>query len=89
MFYEKEGLLCHFSWICKIFHDYQVTRPAIERDEVDRAVYKMLVGEHFQPYHFVFADETHFNRLSLRRPWAWAPRGSRARRRECFIQGQR
>jgi hypothetical protein len=67
----------------------QVTRPAIERDEDDRAAYKLLVGEHFQPEHFVFADESHFNRLTLRRQYAWAPRGNRARRRDFFIRGQR
>ncbi|KAG1742268.1 uncharacterized protein EDB91DRAFT_1002853, partial [Suillus paluster] len=39
----------------------KVTRPAIEHDENDRAAYKMLVGEHFQPEHLVFADESHFN----------------------------
>jgi hypothetical protein len=42
-----------------------VTRPAIEQDEQDRAEFKMLVGEHFEPYHLVFADESNFNRLSL------------------------
>ncbi|KAF8872380.1 hypothetical protein BD779DRAFT_1397552, partial [Infundibulicybe gibba] len=25
----------------------QITRPAIERDEDDRAAFKMLIGEHF------------------------------------------
>jgi hypothetical protein len=68
---------------------FQVTRPAVERDEADRANYKMLVGEYFRPGHFVFADESHFNRLSLRRQYAWAPRGNRARRRDFFIRGQK
>ena len=68
---------------------WQIQRPAIEPDEVDRARYKMLVGEHFQPQHLVFADESHFNRLTLRRSYAWALRGSRARRRDFFIRGQK
>jgi len=66
-----------------------VTRPAIEQDERDRAEYKMLIGAHFQPEHLVFADESHFNRLSLRRSYAWAPRGDRARRRDFFVRGIR
>ncbi|KAF8234675.1 hypothetical protein L208DRAFT_1260865 [Tricholoma matsutake] len=49
----------------------------------------MLVGEHFQPYHFVFTDESHFNRVTLQRPWAWSPRRNRARRRDFFIRGHR
>ena len=51
----------------------QVTWPAIEQDERDRAEYKMLIGAHFQPEHLVFADESHFNHLSLHRNYAWAP----------------
>lgn len=49
----------------------------------------MLVGEHFRPGHLVFADESHFNRISLRRSYGWAPRGNRARRRDFFIRGQK
>ena len=67
----------------------QISHTAVERSEVDRANYKMLVGEHFRPGHFVFADESHFNRLTLRRSYGWAPRGSRARRRDFFIRGQK
>jgi len=43
----------------------QITQPAVEHDEEDHANYKMLVGEHFLPGHLVFADESHFNQLSL------------------------
>jgi hypothetical protein len=67
----------------------QVTRPAIEQDERDRTEYKMFIGAHFQPEHLVFADESHFNRLSLRRNYAWAPRGDHARRRDFFVRGIR
>ena len=67
----------------------QVTWPAIEQDERDRAEFKMLVGEHFMPEQLVFADESHFNRLSYRRDYAWAPRGDRARRRDFFVRGIR
>ena len=65
----------------------QVTRPAIEQDERDRTKFKMLVGEHFKPEHLAFADESHFNRLSYRRSYAWAPQGNHARRRDFFVRG--
>jgi len=45
----------------------------------------MLVGEYFSPEHFVFADESHFNRLTLRRNFGWALCGEQARRRDFFI----
>ena len=32
---------------------FQITRPAIEHDEVDCATFKMLVGEHFQPHQLI------------------------------------
>ncbi len=66
----------------------QITRPAIENEE-DRTAYKIIVGEHYRPHQLVFADETHFNRLMLRRRWGWAPIGERARRRDVFIRGTR
>ncbi|KAM6497034.1 hypothetical protein JOM56_007507, partial [Amanita muscaria] len=39
----------------------KVNRPAIERNEIDRIAYKMLIGEHFRPFHLVFVDESHCN----------------------------
>jgi len=90
--YKEEG---HHTYVFVMYvystvtQHCQVTRPAVERDENDRIAYKMLVGEHFLPEHLVFADECHFNRLSFRRDFAWAPRGNRARRRDFFIRGKR
>ena len=49
----------------------------------------MLVGEHFMQEQLVFADESHFNRLTLRRNYAWAPWGDRARRWDFFVRGKR
>lgn len=70
-------------------HRSKITRPALERNEHRRAVYKVLVGEQYQPQQLVFVDESHFNRMSLRRRWGWAPCGRRARRRDFFIRGIR
>jgi hypothetical protein len=69
-------------WYVYIVTWFQVTRPAIERDENNRAAFKLVVGEHFRADQLIFADESHFNWITLRRPYAWAPRGNRARRRD-------
>jgi hypothetical protein len=37
----------------------------------------------------IFADESHFNCLSMCRPYAWAPQGNRAQRQDFFICGQK
>ena len=63
--------------------------PAIERNEDDRTAFKMLIGEHFRADQVVVADESHFNRLSTRRNFAWAPCGERAWRQDFFIRGQK
>lgn len=47
----------------------------------------MIIGAHYTPEQLVFADESHFNRITLRRNYAWAPIGQRARRRDFFIRG--
>jgi hypothetical protein len=64
-----------------------ITRPAIERNEDERAAYKLLIGEHYEPHQLVFADESAFNRITLRCSFAWSLRGDRARRREFFVRG--
>jgi hypothetical protein len=50
-------------------------------------MYKMLIGEHYEAHQLVFVDESHFNRIMLRRSHAWAPHGDRAHRRE-FLYGE-
>ncbi|KAG1908196.1 uncharacterized protein F5891DRAFT_937511, partial [Suillus fuscotomentosus] len=53
------------------------------------AAYKMIVGEHFQPEHLVFADKSNFNRVLFRCDFAWAPIGKHAQRQDFFIRGKR
>ncbi|TFY62431.1 hypothetical protein EVG20_g6705 [Dentipellis fragilis] len=74
---------------CQGFSRKKVTRPAIERNERHRLAYRLLIGEQYQPDQLVFVDESHFNRLTLRRSYGWAPIGNRARRRDFFVRGKR
>jgi len=61
-----------------------VTRPALEQNEHGREEFKTVIKTHFHPEQLVFADESHFNQLTLRRPYAWFIRGERACRYEFF-----
>jgi len=67
----------------------RVTRPAVERDEVDRAEYQLIIGTYYEAEQLVFVDESAFDRRTTRRTYAWAPIGTRARRRDFFIRGKR
>ncbi|KAI0247485.1 hypothetical protein BJV78DRAFT_910416 [Lactifluus subvellereus] len=49
-----------------------ITWPALEQNEQDCEEFKTLIDTHFCPEQLVFADESHFNRLMLRRPYAWS-----------------
>ncbi len=59
----------------------------LERNELDRGEFKTLVSTLFRPEQLVFADESLFNRLTFRRPYAWSLHGERARRLEFFLRG--
>ena len=61
----------------------------MERNEQDREDYKRNILVHYRPEQLVFADESHFNRLTLRRPYAWAKRGDRASRYEFQFRGSK
>ena len=61
----------------------------MERNEQDREDFKRNIVVHYRPEQLVFADESHFNRLTLRRPYAWAKRGDRASRFEFQFRGSK
>lgn len=68
----------------------KVTRPALERNEEARAEYWVKLAEGgYRPDQLVFLDESACDRRTARRPYAWAPCGSRARRHDYFIRGTR
>src|SRR6202012_2617926 len=45
------------------------------------------IAVHYCPEQLIFADESHFNQLTLRRPHAWAKRGERASCHEFQFRG--
>ena len=59
----------------------------MERNEQDRQEFRTLINTQYRPEQLVFADESHFNRLTLRRPYAWAKRSERASRHELQFRG--
>ena len=47
-----------FTFTAHILIAQQVTRPAIEQDEDDRAQYQFIIGSHYEPDQLVFIDES-------------------------------
>jgi hypothetical protein len=67
----------------------KVSRSAVERSELLRSQYQLIVGEKFTPEMLVFLDEAACNRHTTNRTYAWALSSQRARRRDFFVRGQR
>lgn len=66
----------------------KICRTAQERSEEKRLAYKHYIGQ-FLPEQLVFVDESGVNRIASKRSYAWSPTGTRARRRDFFIRGER
>ena len=50
-------------------------------------MFKAIISQHYRPEQLVFADESHFNRLTLRRTYAWSMHGERAQRYDFSHRG--
>jgi transposase len=59
----------------------------LERNKQDRAEFRNIVNTHYLPEQLVFADESHINRLTMRRPYVWSKRGKCAYQYEFQFQG--
>ena len=53
-------------------------QPALEHNEQDRTEFRDILTANYRAKQLVFADESHFNRLTLRRPYTWLRCGERA-----------
>ena len=65
-------------WICEL-----------ERDENDRACYRMRMADLYTAEQLVFVDESACHRTTTMRSQGWSPCGSRARRRDFFVRGDK
>ncbi|QRV93328.1 DDE superfamily endonuclease [Ceratobasidium sp. AG-Ba] len=65
----------------------QLTRPAQEADEYERAGYMANVGMNYRTDQLVFVDESHCNRYTTHRKFGWSPYGARSIRPDHFIRG--
>ena len=77
--YTMKTVRCSFI-SSNTVHSYmlKITRPALEHNEQDHAEFHKLIAMHYHAEQLVFADESHFNWLTLRRPYAWSRRGEHA-----------
>src|SRR6266702_4797332 len=64
----------------------KVTRHALEHNKQDHEEYRDLITTHFCPDQLVFADESHFNQLTLRRLYAWSIHSECACQYEFFFR---
>ena len=61
----------------------------MERNEVQRAEYRLLIGANYTPEQLVFIDESACDRRTYLRKRAWALEGLRACRKQFFGRGKR
>ena len=61
----------------------------MEQNEQDPKDYKRNILVHYHPKQLVFADKSHFNQLTLRRPYAWVKRGDHASCYKFQFQGSK
>jgi hypothetical protein len=59
----------------------------LEQNEQDRARFRNIVNAHYRPEQLVFADESHFNRLTMRRLYMWSKHGECTCQYEFQFQG--
>ncbi|KAH9020349.1 hypothetical protein EDB85DRAFT_1896218 [Lactarius pseudohatsudake] len=80
------GLVCSKALSKGRVVPYRWSRqPPLERNEQGRAQFQTLINRHYSPEQLVFADESHFNRPTLRRSYAWSIRGEHSR--QCVPTG--
>ena len=59
----------------------------MKRNEQERKQFKTVINTEYRPEQLVFANESHFNRLTMKRPYAWSKRGERASRHQFQFRG--
>jgi len=67
----------------------KLTKDALERNEVKRALFRLQYGRLYTAEQTVFVDESSFDRRTAVRGRAWALSGQRAVRKCFFVRGRR
>ena len=64
-------------------------KKVYERNEIIRAHYLGIIGEHYTPNQLIFIDESAKDEKSLSRLYGYSPRNIRACKKVVFIWGKR
>lgn len=64
-------------------------KEAQERNEIIRAHYLGIIGEHYTPNQLIFIDESAKDERSLSRLYGYSPRNTRACKKVVFVRGKR
>jgi hypothetical protein len=64
-------------------------KAALERNEIIRAHYLGIIGEHYTSNQLIFLDESAKDERSLSRLYGYSPRNVRAHKKVVFVRGKR
>ncbi|UZO06843.1 uncharacterized protein OCT59_027150 [Rhizophagus irregularis] len=95
--YEMECLTGKRASIAALWRSLQymgITRKklhkaALERNDIIRAHYLGVIGEHYTPNQLIFLDESAKDERSLSRLYGYSPRNIRAHKKVVFVRGKR
>lgn len=72
-----------YFFLCKL------QKEAYERNEIIRAHFLDIIGEHYTPNQLIFIDESAKDERSLSRLYGYSPRNTRAYKKVVFVRGKR
>ena len=64
-------------------------KAALERNDIMRAHYLGIIGEHYSSNQLIFLDESAKDERSLSRLYGYSPRNIRAHKKVVFVRGKR
>ena len=69
--------------------DIKLQKAALERNELVRAHYLAIIGDHFTQNQLIFLDESAKDERSLSRLYGYSPRNTPAQKKVVFVRGKR
>ena len=67
----------------------KLQKVALKRNEIVRAHYLAIIGEHYTQNQLIFIDESAKDERSLSRLYGYSPRNTRAQKKVVFVRGKR